>query len=208
MQTRPSGGRERIARLPNRSTAPVVPRERILNAAARLFRQQGFKRTTVRDIAEVVGILSGSLFHHFHSKEEMLLEIMREAALSICIRADEVVSRSIAPDEQLHALIRLELECLLGEARRDYHAVLFLEWREVPQSVRAEFTMLQGRYAGTWRSVLEACHAAGLLRCEADAAIHVLHGAMRHTIFWFKPSGRYDVEDFGGVLARLVLERA
>lgn len=190
------------------SGAPVVPRERILNAAARLFRERGFKRTTVRDIAEVVGILSGSLFHHFRSKEEMLLEIMREAALSVCIRADELVTRSSLPTEQLRALIRLELECVLGEARRDYHAVLLLEWREVPETGKGEFTMLYRRYSRTWRTVLVACKEAGVLRCEPAAAVHILHGAILRTMAWFKPSGRYTLEEFGDILVRLVLDEA
>ena len=44
------------------------PRGRLLSAAAHLFRDKGFDRTTVRDIAASVGIQSGSIFHHFKSK--------------------------------------------------------------------------------------------------------------------------------------------
>ena len=64
--------------------APIVngmdasPRGKMLSAAARLFRDQGFERTTVRDIARETGIQSGSLFHHFPSKEDILFAVMVE----------------------------------------------------------------------------------------------------------------------------------
>lgn len=180
-------------------------RERILRAAAQLFRERGYHRTTVRDIAEQVGILSGSLFHHFRSKDEMLREIMREAALSVCVRADEVVAREPTAERRLRGLIAMELDCVVGEASRDYRAVLFMEWREVPESIRPELTALRRRYGGIWRAVLDDCEGQGLLRCEAQAALHVLHGAVMGTMHWYRESGRYRIEEFGEILAKLVL---
>ena len=51
---------------------PASPRGRLLAAAAKLFRAKGYSRTTVRDLAAEVGILSGSIFHHFNNKDEIL----------------------------------------------------------------------------------------------------------------------------------------
>lgn len=196
------------ARGGTRTAANLVPRERILHAAARLFRERGYQRTTVRDIAERVGILSGSLFHHFRSKDEMLREIMREAALSVCIRAEELMVRHADPVHRLRALIALELDCVIAEPNKDFHAVLFIEWREVPEAAKPEFTMLRRRYARIWREVLDDCHRQGLLRCEPAAASHVLHGAINGAMTWFKPSGRYSMEQYGDILAGLVLDVA
>lgn len=191
-----------------RSGGGSIPRERILHAAARLFRERGYQRTTVRDIAERVGILSGSLFHHFRSKEEMLREIMREAAISVCLKAEDIVSRHEGAAQRLRALIALELDCVVAEPSRDYHAVLFMEWREVPEPARPEFTMLRRRYADIWRAVLEDCEREGLLRCEPAAASHVLHGAIMGAMTWFRVSGRYTVGQYGDILAELVLQSA
>lgn len=184
----------------------AVPRERILHAAARLFRERGYKATTVRDIAEAVGILSGSLFHHFQSKEEMLLEIMREAAMSVCIRAEEIIERLTVPTEQLRELVRLELESIVNDPRKDYHVVLFFEWRDVPEAAKPEFTRLRKRYQRSWMQVLNACHANGQLRCAPEAAEHIMHGALRGAMTWFKPTGRYSTDEFGDILTKLVLQ--
>lgn len=188
-----------------RAEASDIPRERILHAAARLFRERGYKSTTVRDIAEEVGILSGSLFHHFQTKEEMLLEIMREAALSICIRTEAIMDQESPTVEQLRELIRLEIESFTNDNRKDYHGVLFFEWREVPEATKPEFTRLRKRYRRSWLDVLERCQAEGKLRCEPDAARLILHGALRNAMIWYVPSGRYSTEEFGDILARLIL---
>jgi TetR/AcrR family transcriptional regulator, cholesterol catabolism regulator len=194
----------RNARTQRRAVDPAVPRERILNSAASMFRQRGFKATTVRDIASEVGILSGSLFHHFQSKEEILLEIMREAAFTICVRAEKILEDVPAPLQQLRELVRLELEAIVGGARKDYHAVLFFEWRDVPEAAKPELTRMQKRYNRSWKRAAEACYAAGLLRCEAEAAVLILHGAVRGAMTWFRPNGRYGTEEFGNILTALV----
>ena len=59
------------------------PRGRLLSAAAQLFREKGFDRTTVRDIAAAVGIQSGSIFHHFKSKEDILYSVMELSLIHI-----------------------------------------------------------------------------------------------------------------------------
>lgn len=52
-------------------TDPDSARGKLLQTAAHLFRNKGFERTTVRDLASAVGIQSGSIFHHFKSKDEI-----------------------------------------------------------------------------------------------------------------------------------------
>ncbi|HMP56531.1 MAG TPA: TetR/AcrR family transcriptional regulator [Novosphingobium sp.] len=56
---------------------PPDRREQILAAAAELFATQGFERTAVRQIADAVDMLPGSLYHHFAAKEDILHEILR-----------------------------------------------------------------------------------------------------------------------------------
>ena len=183
-----------------------VPRDRILRAAARLFREKGYKGTTVREVAEAAGIQSGSLFHHFASKEEMLLEIMREAFLSVCVRGEEIFFRESDPIRQLRELMRLELDSIINDERKDYHVVLYFDWREAPESAKPELNRYRKRYQRCWQQALEACAAAGKLRCEPAAANHIIYGALRGVMTWFKPGGRYTIEEFGDILMHLVLE--
>jgi AcrR family transcriptional regulator len=181
-------------------------RERILHTAADLFHKRGFKSTTVREIGEAVGLLSGSLFHHFASKEAMLVEIVREAAASVCMRAEALSQRGGPPANLLRALIRLELEAITLDSRRTYFKVLLSEWRDVPAHAKPELDRLRKRYQRCWRDALEACHAEGQLRCPPAAAERILHGALRGAITWFSADGTYSAEEFGDTLAHLLLE--
>jgi AcrR family transcriptional regulator len=198
---------EKPAPLPRRgkrAAEPTVPRDRILHAAARLFRERGYQGTTVRDIAEAVGILSGSLFYHFRSKEEILLEIMREAALSLCLRAEDVLNRTEDPAERLAQIIDIELEWMVGDIKKDYLAVLVFEWREVPESAKPEFTRLRMRYHSIWMDVLEHYGEIVPLCIPADAAARILHGALMGAMTWFRTSGRYSAQEFRDMLVKLV----
>ena len=62
-------------------TDPDSARGKLLQVAAHLFRNKGYERTTVRDLAGAVGIQSGSIFHHFKSKDEILRAVMEETIL-------------------------------------------------------------------------------------------------------------------------------
>lgn len=64
---------------PPRRTRPADRREQIVAAAARLFAEHGFEATSVRQIADAVNVLPGSLYHHFATKEDILHAILRDA---------------------------------------------------------------------------------------------------------------------------------
>ena len=190
----------------DRAMDSAYTRTRILNACARLFRTRGYRGTTIRAISEQVGILSGSLFHHFSSKQQMLLEIMRSAAESMCTRARDEVAAASTPRGRLRALIHLQLDCLLGENTKDFYAVLVSEWRELDNTSKPPLTTLRRRYFRIWQDVLEQCEREGLLRAEPVATVFALHGAINWASTWFKPTGRLSLEDYATLLERIVLE--
>src|ERR1700757_5237409 len=95
---------------------------RILEAATRRFAEHGFGATTVRQIADDVSILSGSLYHHFASKEAMLHEIVRDTVEKMCANVVRISKAPVDAEARLTALILLEL----GEMTRNQqvHAIL------------------------------------------------------------------------------------
>jgi TetR/AcrR family transcriptional regulator, cholesterol catabolism regulator len=176
-------------------------RDRILAAAALLFRTHGYRGTTTRAISEVVGILSGSLFHYFKSKDQMLFEVMHEAASSMCMKADAVLASEASPHKQMKGLIRMHLECLLSDKTK----VLVFEWRELNPKVKPVITGLRRRYFAIWHGVLEECRKLGLVRSDPHTTQLILNGALSWPATWFNVSGPVSLDQYAHTLQELIL---
>src|SRR5688500_19519736 len=87
-------------------------REELLAIAARLFAEKGFRNTTVRDIADSAGILSGSLYHHFDSKESMVDEILTGFLDELFGRYRQIVESGMPPKATLEAIVTASLESI------------------------------------------------------------------------------------------------
>ncbi len=89
------------------STEPTNPpvnasrRQQILDTAAAVFAEKGIASTTVRDISEQVGIYSGSLYHHFKSKEEIVAGILAPIVASQVAALERIMAATDDPVEIL-----------------------------------------------------------------------------------------------------------
>jgi len=165
---------------------PASARGRLLKEAARLFRDKGYERTTVRDLAAAVGIQSGSLFHHFRTKEEILKAVMVET-----IRLNTALMQAAADSEEsprgkLRALVRSELESINGQTG-EAMAVLVYEWRSLSESSQGQVLELREIYEGLWLSVLEELNELGQLKADPFIVRRMLTGALSWTVTWYKP---------------------
>ena len=165
---------------------PASARGRLLKEAARLFRDKGYERTTVRDLAAAVGIQSGSLFHHFRTKEEILKAVMVET-----IRLNTALMQAAADSEEsprgkLRALVRSELESINGQTG-EAMAVLVYEWRSLSEGSQVQVLELREIYEGLWLSVLEELNELGQLKADPFIVRRMLTGALSWTVTWYQP---------------------
>jgi AcrR family transcriptional regulator len=87
----------------------------ILDAAARLFRTQGFQGTSVRDIVRAVDMLPGSLYYHFATKEDLLAEVYAEGVRRISARVRAAIEPLAEPWARLEAACVAHLEAILED---------------------------------------------------------------------------------------------
>lgn len=83
------------------SEEPLERRRVILDAAAELFFERGYDGTSIRDIAGKVGLLPGSVYHHFPSKEELYLAAHSEGITQVMGRIQAAIATSDDPWERL-----------------------------------------------------------------------------------------------------------
>ena len=87
----------------------------ILDAAARLFRTEGFHGTSVRDIVRAVDMLPGSLYYHFATKEDLLAEVYAEGVRRISARVRAAIEARPDPWARLEAACIAHLEAILED---------------------------------------------------------------------------------------------
>ena len=167
---------------------PAGARGRLLREAAGLFRDKGYERTTVRDLAAAVGIQSGSLFHHFRTKEEILKAVMVETIRLNTALMQAAVEAAGTNRDKLRALIRAELESINGQTG-EAMAVLVFEWRSLSEDSRAEVLELRDIYEAIWLDVLKELRAENVLSADPFVVRRMLTGALSWTVTWYRPDG-------------------
>lgn len=175
-------------------TDPESPRGRLLRQAAHLFRDKGYERTTVRDLASAVGIQSGSIFHHFRTKEEILKAVMTEAILVNTERMRSRLASAASTRDAVRALVQCELESINGETG-EAMAVLVYEWRSLSEASQADILQLREIYEGLWLEILGRARDEELVVADPFILRRFLTGALSWTITWYRPEGDMTIGD-------------
>lgn len=196
------------------NVATASPRRKeLVRIAARLFVEEGFDRTTVRMLAQEMGIKSGSLFHHFADKQEILCAVIEEgmfSALAIArehlarcepYQSSEVIASAASQQqarERLLALARAHLDTLLTD--RNAHVVALYEWRRLEGPAREHLVQLRDDYEDLWRDAIASAVAAGLLKGDAALLRQFMLGALNWTVRWYRPEGERSPDELAEAL--------
>ncbi|RMH86368.1 TetR/AcrR family transcriptional regulator [Pseudomonas sp. AOB-7] len=184
-------------------TDPDSARGKLLQMAAHLFRSKGFERTTVRDLAGAVGIQSGSIFHHFKSKDEILKAVMEETILYNTALMRAALVEAQGTRERLLALIRCELQSIMG-GTGEAMAVLVYEWRSLSDEGQAQVLALRDTYEQIWLQVLGEAREAGYFQGDPFIQRRFLTGALSWTTTWFRPQGPMSLDQLAEEALSLV----
>ena len=181
-------------------------RERILDRAGALFASKGVKPTTVREIGDAAGILSGSLYHHFASKEAIIEAILARYADDLLVRHQDVVARTGDPEKQLAGLIRASFESL--DAHRNACAIFQNDYnylRTLPKFDEQQAKIRQ--VTQIWMKVLRDGAATGTFRADVEPRLfhHFAREAICNSVHWYPGDGRYQIDDVADACIRVLL---
>jgi AcrR family transcriptional regulator len=130
-----------------------IRKQEIRIAAARLFREKGFTASSVRDIANAVGLGAASLYNHIGSKDELLTSICFRCAVMFSDGMKEIDSRAVSPVEKLEALIRLHINIALHD--NSSITVFNDEWRHLQEPALSEFLTMRRAYERTYLRIIQ-----------------------------------------------------
>ncbi|OBA85164.1 TetR family transcriptional regulator [Mycolicibacterium mucogenicum] len=185
---------------------PATRRDELLQLAAAMFAERGLKATTVRDIADSAGILSGSLYHHFKSKEQMVEEVMRDFLDWLFARYEQIIATEPDPLARFKGLFMASFDAI--EHR---HAQVVIYQDEAKRlGILPQFAFVDERnrqQRKMWVDVLKQGMAEGVFR--SDLNVDLVYRFIRDTTWvsvrWYQPGGKLTAEDVGQHYLTIVL---
>jgi AcrR family transcriptional regulator len=170
-------------------------RAELLAIAERMFATRGYSQTTVRDIADEAGILSGSLYHHFDSKEAMLHEILQEFMGSLLAGFRQGHRAGGSPRESLDGLVRTAFATIHASP----HAVALYQNESAVIAGLPELGFVAETSVEinqVWLDVLAEGQRSGDFRDDLDPLVvyRFIRDAVWATVRWYRPDGRLQHE--------------
>lgn len=206
-------------------TRPTRPKKRartgdetrtaILDAAARLFAEHGYERTSLDAIAGSIGISAPALYYHFGSKDQILFASLERTLIDLVSMAQDGVAQAPdTPPERLRAFVRAHVLHDVGDAEimpminaSLYNAGSVLE--ALADDQRTRLTALQRDFADCLRDVLRKGVSAGDFRIgDVTATAFAIIGMVDFAVYWFRPGGRLSVDALAELYGEIALRMA
>ncbi len=188
-------------------TSTRTRRDELLGIAGELFATRGLRATTVRDIAEEAGILSGSLYHHFDSKESMVDELLREFLDELFARYRDIADAGLSATDTLRQLVIASFSSI--DSRHTSVAIYQNEARTLAAQDRFDYIARRNvEFRELWESVLRRGIDDGEFRADLD--VDLVYRFLRDTVWvavrWYRPGGGKPVDQVADQYLSVVLD--
>ena len=164
-------------------------KELILQKAASMFRQKGFAATSMRDLAETVGIEAASLYNHIQSKSEILQEITSRISDDCNEHLNSLDNNGMTSIEKIESLIRFHVGMMLNRFE-DYY-VMINEWMHLSEPYLTNFSLQRRTYVQKMEAIIEE----GIANKEMKPVIPyvvvlTILSSVRGLEFWYRSRQR------------------
>lgn len=181
-------------------------RTQIMSVSAELFAGRGIAATTVRDIGDAAGVLSGSLYHYFRSKDSIVAEVLGGFMDDIHARFSQVVAGSESPVETVRGLVHATL---LTIEQHPHPTAIYQNDRQYlrEHGLLDPVDAKSREIRGFWMAAITAGIAEGTFRDDVPAEVFYrsLRDTLWATMHWPNRE-RYDTTEFGDLVSTLFLD--
>lgn len=182
----------------------VGRKEEILAHACNLFSVKGYHGTTIRDISERSGILSGSLYAHIRSKEDLLFDITNRGADAFLEAITPIVEGEDSAIEKLRKALIAHIRVVAHHL--DAATVFFHEWKALSNDRRAIIQSKRDTYESMWNRLLEEGVRQGELSCRDLKFARLLILSAGNWLYqWYRPDGGMSPEQIAERFMEVIL---
>ena len=178
-------------------------RDQILRTAADLFRERGYRASTLDDIARRLGMSKASLYAYFRAKDEMLAAISRETIESFTRELALVLRSTLAPEEKLRRVVRQHVRFVI--ANRSFLTVFFSEEASLSARYARQLAAQKDRYDKGVESIVADGVRRGAFRdVPPRLVVFGLLGMLNWLYKWYNPAGRWGAEEISAAFLVLL----
>ncbi|HEY9415109.1 MAG TPA: TetR/AcrR family transcriptional regulator [Pseudonocardia sp.] len=158
----------------------------VVAAAALVFARKGYAEATVEDIADELGILKGSLYHHVRSKSELLYEVVREPVQEMVDSLEKIVATEAPADQRLDEFVRMHVATLI---RNFPNLSVYLQERFGAEAPADSIRQLSRRYQTLVELLVSDGISQGVFRADVDSRLvaSTLLGSLNWMHKWIRP---------------------
>ena len=184
--------------------AVLSRKEQIERTATALFKTKGFSATSMRDLANALGIEAASIYSHIKSKEEILQRVCFRMAQEFFEALDAAESIDGSASDRLQRAISAHVQVLTNNTAAS--AVFLHEWRHLSEPHLSEYLSLRDKYESRFREIIRNGIESGEFAVpdEKFATLMIFSGLnWIHT--WYKPDGKMKPEEIAANLSAMLL---
>jgi len=180
--------------MPDAAESKEPRRDQILRVATRIFCEKTYHGTTLKDIADAVGILKGSLYYYITSKEKLLADIILEALQALNKNLLRVENADLTPVERLRQII---VEHVKYNAKYREAGTLFLTEKHVISSLDMDEVaeIFKRRDRLLVRTLKEGIETGLFRPVDIRVASLAIVGLCNSVLFWYRPAGRLSYDE-------------
>jgi len=179
--------------------------EEVLMVAESLFAQRGYEATSVRDIAEALGLRAGSLYAHIESKDDLLHQILSLAADRFFLAVKPIIASDLVPVEKLRRFMQAHVQVITSNLNAA--SVYSTEWRHLTEPRCGKFAARRDEYEYIVRSLVRDCIREGTFgdMDEKFASLLIL-SSMNWIYQWYKDDGPMTPDDIARKLTDMLFK--
>jgi AcrR family transcriptional regulator len=185
--------------------ANLSRKEQVIRTAAALFREKGYVASSMRDLAQKLGIEAASLYSHIKSKEEILHSLCFDMATEFRKSLDAVERLNVPASEKLRQGIIGHIEVMAKDLIAS--AVFMNEHRHLSQPYLRDFLLLRINYINRFKSIIEEGIRSGDFKGTIDKklAVMTLFSSLNWMPQWYDPASDINSSELGDQLADMLV---
>ena len=202
--------RRRAAALSDGGAEYAAKRNELIRVAANLFKDRGYRSTSLNDVAQVAGLDRATVYYYVGSKEELFREAVQGLLDDNVTRAEQLVRAKLPAREKLEKIIEL----LVFSYDKNYpYAQVYIQQdmqkvADASTSWAKEMSLQTHRFEKAVLSIIQEGVKSGAFRADVpvDLIANTVFGVVNWTHRWYKPGGKHTPQAVADAFCKLVLD--